>query len=64
MTDPKSESSTSATPKFLILRNCEIIHVYCFKLLRLGDINYAIVDNEYNVLKTLTNIKETATHQT
>lgn len=64
MTDPKSESSTYATPKFLTLRNCEIIPVYCFKLLRFGEINYAIVDNEYNVLKTLTNIKETATHQT
>lgn len=43
--DPKLESSTYATPKFLTLRNCEIINVDCFKLLRFGEMSYAIVDN-------------------
>lgn len=45
MRDPKSDSSTYDTPKFLTFINCEIINVYCFKLLRFGEISYAIVDN-------------------
>lgn len=46
MREPKSESSTYATPKFLTLRSCEIINAYYFKLLRFGEISYAIVDTD------------------